>query len=109
MKNPKSLTKAELVTIVEGIRDWLWLSEDTERDIRRMHGAKFAKQLRKERQDGRKFLEYYNPDKEWDADITQGIADMMEELAPEKICSITEGYPDVRDAREKKSRKEKAR
>jgi hypothetical protein len=95
MKNPENMTKERLVRIVREIRDWLWLREDEEFDVRTIFGEALANKLKKE-QPGKQFLEYYDPGKEWDSDIFDGVADVLRNagLAPGRLVTLKEGYPD---------------
>ena len=95
MNDVRKLSKKDLVEIIRRIRDWLWLREDAEFDVRTIFGQALAKKLRKE-QPNKQFLEFYDPDRAWDADIFDGVADVFRDykLEPKKLLPLSAGYPE---------------
>lgn len=96
MKLPRQLTKRQLVKIVEEIRDWLYMDEDSLQDISDLRSTKLAIKLEKKAQDLHALYEYVNPDKSWDsaADILNGISDALKNfnLVPTKYMTADEVY-----------------
>lgn len=96
MKKPSELSKEKLVEIVESIRDWLYLQEDLLKDLQeRFGGEAKTKELASDITDPEKMVEFFDPDKEWDADIIKGVSDVLgcHGLAPDKVLPITAAYP----------------
>ena len=95
MNRPSDLTKEELVTLVESIRDCLYLQEDLLKDVRTRFRKAKAKELAGDITDPKKMVEFFDPDKEWDADVVQGVADVLDShgLIPTEVLPITVAYP----------------
>lgn len=93
MKTPTDLTDKEMRSLIEMIRDWLFLAEDTEENIRAKHGEEFAKKAR-EAQGESKLIEYLDPEKAWSPDILEGVARALEayDLRPLELATIDEAY-----------------
>lgn len=96
MKRPQDLSKEELVQIVGTVRDWLWLTEDPMEEVGEVHGKKFLAACKKadKRANSRKFVEYFDPGKEWDGDTVDGISNELRNhgLAPEKLLPLDAAY-----------------
>lgn len=94
MKRPDQLTRRELIELVERIRDWLYLSEDTFDDIASMHGTAFARRVQKGGKLHGAYYEHFNPDKSWDSDTLDGVAEMLQDfnLVPTKPMTLGQVY-----------------
>ena len=94
MRRPEEMSRQELIDVIRSIRAWLWVTEDSPKDIEKLHGKEFLKKCLEDRGGrGRQFIEYFDPEKEWDSDITAGIAEAMSDagLNPDGLLPISAG------------------
>lgn len=98
MKLPRQLTKEELIKIVEGVRDHLYMDQNDLEGISLGADEKFARKVQKQacEDDCRNDLyDFLNPEAEWEAtDICDGIANLLANyhLVPTKPMTVAEAY-----------------
>lgn len=97
MRLPRELTREQLVTIVERIRDWLYMDQDELDFIRSTYGARFANKVEKQADNCENIsglYNYINPDKTWDPDTDAGVAEVLHDfdLIPTKPMTIAEAH-----------------
>jgi hypothetical protein len=96
MKDPRALTKDQLVEIVQKIRDCLWLMEEDRDGIKKEHGKKFLTKCLEGRHPDTGYPEYYNPDKDWESEVVEDVARVLTDagLGPTKPLPKNAGYPE---------------
>jgi len=81
MKDPRNLSKEQLVRIVCAIRDNLYVDEVTE--------------FQGDPLEVTETIRRYDPDMAWDADVVSNVAEVLADhgLAPTRILPASAGYP----------------
>lgn len=95
MKDPRNLSKRELADIVQAVRNWLWLTEDGKDHVMSLYG-KIGKKIVAERNalGEHCVVSYFDPENEWDSDVLDGLAKVLEEhgLKPDRVCPVSYAY-----------------